>query len=314
MESGTRNTPLIMLVDDQEWTSRSIESILRPRGHAVVKAYTGQQALDLVAKLDPDAILVDFHLPDLDGIDVARECRESPTVSPSTPILMMTNGDVTRAQRLEALGSGVWDILRHPVDPNELILRIGNFIQVKQSTDRIREEGLTDPQTGFYNARGLLRRMREISADSRRLERSVACLALGGDLFAQDPVDPAELEGPLRPDDRELMRALHAITRESDTVGRLPSGEFIVVALGTDETGAEQLFERLTGFIAERSEAARATPEGVLPLRLRAGSYAPPGGDTMPPAEEILLRATRALRRAQAEETEGPFRVRSYRA
>ena len=62
-------TPLVLLVDDQEWTSRSIESILRPKGHVVLKAYTGRQALDLVQKVSPDAMIVDFHLPDLDDLD-----------------------------------------------------------------------------------------------------------------------------------------------------------------------------------------------------------------------------------------------------
>lgn len=313
MDTGHRNTPLIMLVDDQEWTSRSIESVLRPRGHAVVRAYTGRQALDLVGKLDPDAILVDFHLPDVDGITVARECRKSSNISPATPILMMTNGNVSRTERLEALEAGVWDILRHPVDPSELVLRLGNFIDVKQSSDQMREDGLTDLQTGFYNANGLLRRMREISADSRRLDRTVACLALGGDLFQRAASIPGEFTGRLTDEDRWLTEALQAITRESDTVARLDSGEFIVVAPGANESGAEQLFERLTTFIEEESNRARVEGRSV-PSKILAGSYAPTDGETMPPPEEILLRATLALRRAQADDTSGPFAVRSYRA
>lgn len=312
MESAV-HTPLIMLVDDQEWTSRSIESILRPKGHAVVRAYTGQQALDLVVKVNPDAILVDFHLPDVDGIEVVRECRESPTVSAATPILMLAGRDVSRAERLAALRAGVWDVLHHPVDPGELVLRLGNFVEVKQSTDRIREQGLTDLETGFYNARGLLRRTREISADSRRLDRRVACLALGGDLFERMSAAPTEGEERLSPEDRGLMEALRVITRESDTVGRLPSGEFIVVAPGADEEWAQHMIDRLTRFIDGEARRNR-TAGGRFPSKLRAGSYASAGGEPVPPAEEILLRATRALRRAQADEGDGPFRVRSYRA
>ena len=99
-------TPLVLLVDDQEWTSRSIESILRPKGHVVLKAYTGQQALDLVQKVSPDALIVDVHLPDIDGIDLVRQLRESPTIRSMTPILMITADSVGRAERLEALAAG----------------------------------------------------------------------------------------------------------------------------------------------------------------------------------------------------------------
>src|SRR5688572_13633034 len=149
-------TPLVLLVDDQEWTSRSIESILRPKGHVVLKAYTGQQALDLVQKVSPDALIVDVHLPDIDGIDLVRRLRASPTIQSMTPVLMITGGSVGRAERLEALGAGAWDILTHPVDPNELILRMETFVRAKQDSDKLRDEGLTDPGTGFYNTRGIL--------------------------------------------------------------------------------------------------------------------------------------------------------------
>src|SRR5690606_3902115 len=66
MDNAPDFTPLVLLIDDQEWTSRSIESILRPKGHVVLKAYTGQQALELVTKVNPDVVIVDVHLPDID--------------------------------------------------------------------------------------------------------------------------------------------------------------------------------------------------------------------------------------------------------
>ena len=161
-------TPLVLLVDDQEWTSRSIESILRPKGHVVLKAYTGEQALGLVGKVNPDALLVDIHLPDIDGIELVRRVREAEAIHPATPILMITGGAVDRPERLRALGAGAWDVLTHPVDPNELLLRLETFIRAKQDSDRIRDRGLTDPDSGLYNARGVLQRAKEISSDASR--------------------------------------------------------------------------------------------------------------------------------------------------
>jgi diguanylate cyclase (GGDEF)-like protein len=300
-------TPLVLLVDDQEWTSRSIESILRPKGHVVLKAYTGRQALDLVQKVSPDAMIVDFHLPDLGGIEVARELRRAPTVHSVTPLLMISASSVGRAERLEAFGAGAWDILRHPVDPGELVLRVETLVRAKQEADRIREEGLTDPGTGFYNARGLLRRAHEMSADAIRFERPLACVAFGPGWL--DRAVSAEAAQASDPFSEGIARALKSITRGSDTVGRLASGEFVVVAPGTDRDGAVRLADRVLRLVHETpGGAAGLTPEE---FRLRAGFYATAASEPVNP-EDLLFKATMALRRAQVDE--GGFPVRAYGA
>jgi diguanylate cyclase (GGDEF)-like protein len=303
-------TPLVLLVDDQEWTSRSVESILRPKGHVVLKAYTGRQAIDLVQKTSPDLVIVDYHLPDFDGIELARKLRSAPNVHLVTPLLMMSSSTLSRAARLEALGAGVWDILRHPVDPSELVLRVETFVAAKQEADRIRDESLMDPKTGFYNTRGLLRRAGELSADAVRFDRPIACIALGPELMAGLPNakhEPGELGSPV------VAGALRSVTRVCDTVGRLGPGEFVIVAPGTDQEGALRLADRV---LEALDEASRQTEPGdpiLDDLRLRAGFYAL-GGEREHPVvpEDLLTKATMALRRAQADE--GGFRVRSYEA
>ena len=305
MTNRTDLTPLVLLVDDQEWTSRSIESILRPKGHVVLKAYTGQQALDLVQKVSPDALIVDVHLPDIDGIDLVRQLKASPTIQSMTPILMITGGSVTRAERLEALGAGAWDILTHPVDPNELILRMETWVRAKQDADRIRDEGLTDPGTGFYNARGILRRAKEIGADAVRYDRPLTCIAFGPQSFGASDSDEALVELI----SQRVASALRSVTRISDTVGKLGPGEFIVVAPGTDQGGAVRLADR----VFEAIEAARGADliDPQLLRQVRAGVSATKGNEPATP-EDLLLRATVALRQAQADEKS--FRVRAYDA
>jgi len=305
MNSPAELTPLVLLVDDQEWTSRSIESILRPKGHVVLKAYTSQQAIDLVQKVSPDAIIVDYHLPDIDGIDLMARLKQSPTVPTSTPILMITSGAMGRAERLEALAAGAWDILTHPVDANELILRMDTFVRAKQEGDRIRDEGLTDMETGFYNARGILRRAKEIGADAVRFDRPVTCVAFG----------PQSLEGAHSADarlqqvSRRMAAALKAVTRLSDTIGRMGPGEFIVVAPGTNPDGAVRLADRVLQAIET------ADHQGDLDLeqlrQVRAGFCSVKGDEPTTP-EDLLLKATMALRRAQADDDS--FRIRAYEA
>ena len=303
MESPSALTPLILLIDDQEWTSRSMESILRPRGHVVLKAYTGQQAIDLVQKVNPDALIVDVNLPDIGGIEVVRRLRASPTIQSNTPVLMTTGGSVGRSERLEALGAGAWDVFTHPVDANEFIVRLETFIRAKQDADRVREGGLTDPDTGFYNARGIVRRAEEIGADAVRFHRPLTCVAFGPHSFGQE-VDDADAR--MRSIGEQVASALRSVTRLSDTIGRLGPGEFIVVAPGTDQDGAVRLADR----VLDAVERTGQLDPGQLGS-IRAGFCAIAGGDPTTP-EDLLYKATTALRMAQADD--GSFRVRAYEA
>ncbi|MDX1744369.1 MAG: response regulator [Halobacteriales archaeon] len=305
MDHPSDLTPLVLVVDDQEWKSRSIESILRAHGHVVLKATTGKQALDLVQKISPDAILVDQNLPDVLGIELVAELRTASTVQPMTPVLMITSDTVARADRLAALQAGAWDVLTHPVDPNELTVRMETFVRAKQAADGLRDEGLTDPGTGFYNVRGILRRAKELTADADRSGRSLACIAFGPDT----PNDEAGSETMAEAIGRSVASVLQSVTRVSDTIGRLGPGEFIIVAPGTGSDGAVRLADRI--FEAIESAALSGELEVEESKRIRAG-FVCAEGDELKTPDELLFRATSALRRAQAEN--GSFRVRAYDA
>lgn len=309
IERWTDVTPLILLVAETEAMSRTVESTLRPKGFIVLRAYSGQQALDLATKVSPDAVLIDMEKADPGVNDILRQLRASPTIYATTPMLLVTDAPMGRAGRLEALSAGAWDILTHPVDPNELILRLDTFVRAKHEADRVRDEGLTDPGTGLYNVRGILRRTREVSADAIRSDRPLTCVAIG----LTSPGVPHVTDSGRDSEDREslsdpMAEALRTVTRSSDTLGRLGPDEFIVIAPGTDRAGAVRLAERvLEGIVAEA--ARRPMAEGTD--RIRAGVY---GMDPSEPAapEDLLLRATLALRSAQ--EGNGTSRVRAYEA
>jgi len=312
MEQPNILTPLVLLVDDQEGTSRSVESILRPKGHVVLKAFTGEQALDLTSKVSPDAILVDIDLPDIDGVELIRRLKEAPTVHATTPIFSLSSASVGRVGRLEALGAGAWDVLTHPIDPNELILRLDTLVLAKQEADRVRDQGLTDPATGFYNVRGMLQRAKEISADAMRFDRPITCVAFGArppgaGADGSEAVDSTFAEEISRP----IAEALRAVTRICDTIGRLGPGEFVLVAPGTDETGALRLADRVLEAIeADGGREGYGISAETL-AHICAGLCVVPSTDATPP-EDLLLRATLALRKAQADDRS--FRVRAYEA
>jgi DNA-binding response OmpR family regulator len=152
------DTSLVLMVNDEEWATRAIESILKPEGYAVLMAYTGQQGLDLASKIRPDLILIDLRLPDLTGIDLCARMRRLPTVRASTPIVLYTAGPVDLQVRLDAFRAGAWGMLRHPINPQELLAQLRPFVAAKRDVDAALAASDLDPTTGFYNMQGLLRR------------------------------------------------------------------------------------------------------------------------------------------------------------
>jgi PleD family two-component response regulator len=284
--------PLVLLANDQEWSARSLESILGPQGFATVRAYTGRQAIELARRTQPDVIIVDDGLPDIAGIDVCQRILEDLELPSCTPLLVTTAGPASRAHRLEAHRAGAWEYLSLPVDADALILKLAVFVRAKREAERSREGGLLDSATGLYNVRGLARRAREIGAEAARRHAPLACVAI-----AAVPSSPND--GPdshdLRPGIAELLSDICRRTaRSSDAIGRLRGAQFGFVAPSTDDHGAIRLVERL-----RQSIESAAFQDGPVSHRfvVRGGYCAVPDfAQSSVDAVEMLLRAEVALR------------------
>lgn len=298
-------TPLVMLVDDQEWMSRSLESILSPEGFAVLKAYTGSQALSLAERVPPDAIILDRHLPDMNGVDVCRELRESGILRPSTPVFMLSAGPVNREDRVESLRAGAWELLRPPFDPEVLILQMRVFLGAKQEVDVTKEEGLIDLSTGLYNLKGLIKRLDELGSAAARYRRALACVAIGPDRNLLRTRDTSPENGiskarrkrdVLTPASAGLTETVRGVTRISDVVGRVSESDFIVVAPDTDERGASVLADRILSAL----ESQNPSGDSVLGGGFLAGYYAVNDAKAESPAPaDVLTRAKLALLQSQ---------------
>jgi diguanylate cyclase (GGDEF)-like protein len=281
--------PIVLLIEDQEWTARSLESILGPNGCAVFKAYTGHQGLDILRRVIPDLILVDCHLPDMTGTQVLRQLKEIPTVWPSTPRVLISTNPVSRADRMSVLEEGAWDVLTPPFHPSELTLRFNTWIEAKRDVDRARDQGMVDPLTGLYNFNGLLRRIDELVSDASRNERFISFVAVGLPSSSAPGTDKDEERVT-----RMVGQALGKVTRLSDAVARVGPAEFVVVAPGTDQTGASVLADRLLESVISEQ------------LSLRAGVFSARGAKKDPVTPlDLLNRVTEALRRAQSS-PDGP--------
>ncbi|HEY7614610.1 MAG TPA: response regulator [Gemmatimonadales bacterium] len=300
------NAPLVLIANDQEWSARSLESILGPSGFAVVRAYTGQQALERARTSQPDLIILDAQMPDMHGFEVCRTLRSDPRFSATTPIVITTSGPSGRTQRLEAYRAGAWEFLGQPLDGEALLLKLNTFLQSKREVDGLREENLLDPGTGLYNMRGLSRRAREIGAEAFRRRDPVACVVFAPDVDngqAEEPEDEAR-----RMSDQVALLFRQA-GRASDAIGRLGMSEYGVIAPATGPEAAVRLAKRLGGAVESSPIPVRG---GERTLKLKAGYCAVADfAESSVDAVELLLRATTALRDLKREGPSGE-RIRAF--
>ncbi len=295
-EQGTRShPPLVVIANSQEWHTRSLESILGPHGYAVLRAYTGRQAVDRVLTSQPDAIILDTDLPDVDGLEVCRTLRSDPRVSPSTPILVTSPGHPSRQKRLAALRAGAWDYLGSTLDGEELPLRLDAYVRAKADADRAREESLLDQLTGLYNIRGLARRARELGSQAFRHREPFACVVVAPVVDHGEGHDDAALEAALASAVERIARALRETGRVSDAIGRLGPTEFAVIAQGTDSQGAVRLANRL-------QRSLESAMEQGPKVRVCAGYDAVADYHEAPiEPSDMLIRATMAMRLSRAD-------------
>ncbi|MBI4421407.1 MAG: response regulator [Gemmatimonadetes bacterium] len=290
-----------LIVGNQEPMLRLLRSALEQRGYAVSVASNAGEGLAQAREDALDLILVDAQVSDMEAPEFCRALRADPAVSPVTPILVVTDGEVPRSRRLELLRAGAWDCLggeRGHLDLEELMLKADAYVRAKLDSDRAWSEGLIDPVTGLYNRQGLVRRARELGAQAFRHHDALACVALSLEL---EPTEPHGLppEDVLRPAVMQCGKALQSTGRPSDPVGRLAVTEFAVLAPATDATGAAKMAERLCRALRG---AAQQTNLPRAARRVTAGyeAVANLGYSPMDPME-LLARATAALRTARAD-------------
>lgn len=112
----------ILVVDDDLDTLRLVGLMLERQGYTIVAATTGQQALLLAKSEKPALVVLDLMMPDIDGIQVARQLRADPETQHIFIIMFTARGQME--DKLEGFDAGADDYLTKPVQPRELIAHI----------------------------------------------------------------------------------------------------------------------------------------------------------------------------------------------
>lgn len=113
------NAPHILVIDDEPQIQRAIRTILSEKGFTVTTASRGEEGLTLAAAREPDIVILDLGLPDMDGVEVCTHLREWT----QCPIIILSVRDSER-DKVEALDKGADDYLTKPFGVEELLARV----------------------------------------------------------------------------------------------------------------------------------------------------------------------------------------------
>ena len=121
----------VLLIDDDVELGRIVETVLRPIETTVYQVYSGKEGLKKAYELQPDMIILDIMMPEMDGFDTCARIREFTTI----PILMLTarsnENDMIRGFNL-----GVDDFVRKPFNKNEFEVRVRALLRRSETTNR----------------------------------------------------------------------------------------------------------------------------------------------------------------------------------
>jgi PleD family two-component response regulator len=288
------------------WLSQALANLVKARGYRVHFVMTGRELLEQAPAVQPDVVVLDADLPDLDSVAVCRTLRHN-RAPWDMPVIMITTTPATKQQRLAALEAGAWDYLSVLLNPEELTMKVDAMAHLKLEIERTLQETAVDPASGLYTRRGLDRRARELTADAVRRHAPLACVVLGIGVDPKGAAEGAQAAG-LTAAAAYAGQVLGASGRKSDCVGSLGQGEFAVLAPATAPEGAQRMARRLARVI----ETAGPRPADVLPLRVHAGYdvVRDPQHSPLEPAS-LLEHARAALHLARAGSGE---RIRAYQA
>lgn len=295
---------LVLVVDDAPQNLKVLGNILDEAGYGVTFATDGEQALERIRDSHCDLVLLDLMMPGMNGLEVCKTFRNNPDY-PDPPVIFIT---ASRAENhiLQAFDIGAVDYITKPFNRPELLARVNTHLQLKHTTDRLRQttqelrEALAsverlarvDALTNVLNRRSLLEVIHQELNRSRRYVLPFSLLMLDLDRFKQVNDTYGHAAG-----DRALcatVERIQQIIRTVDSIGRYGGEEFVVVLPQTPLKKAVDAAERIRFAIAKKPIC---TDTGSFSLTASLGitTYSPQDKEV----DELLKRADKALYQAK---------------
>lgn len=286
--------PRVLLVDDDDAILAVCEHILSEVGISCHTLPHAENILDVISVFRPDLLIIDRHMPDFSGLEVAAAIRQQPAYT-NLPLIFLTRDDNLES-RIEAIKAGGDGYVTKPVDMEYLIALVRQrILRSRQLQSMISRDGLT----GLLNHAAFYKRLEVEIAQAHRGSVPLSVMLLDLDHFKKvndtwgHPAGDAVLQS--------LARLLRQRLRSGDLCGRLGGEEFAILLTSTKGADALRVGNELLD--AFRDIVHHSGSE-TFTLTFSAG-VAELAPDIA--ADQILASADRAL---YAAKREGRARIR----
>ncbi len=278
----TEQVKKILIVDDQSATLRMTDHILKSQ-YKTFCASSGEEALSVCEKENPDMILTDLHLPDIAGPDLlSAVCGKT---EHRIPVLFMTE-DADECAELKGHESGASEFIRKPFRADLLLQRIDRILKDAERIEDLRRAAATDPVTGLYNK------------TSSRIEIGKLVKDIPGVLLLAD-LDHLKMVNELCGEDmgdKLLIRfseIIRSAVRQTDILGRFGGDVFIAFCRYISD---ENVIAEKTEYINEEMQKAAKELLGEdvdIPLGVSVGAVLAPDDGIV--FEELYKKADATL-------------------
>jgi two-component system cell cycle response regulator len=289
---------IILLAEDSAFYRRMIAKHLHEWGFDFVDARDGKEAWKVLVQQDgPKLALLDWVLPEIEGIEICRRLRSRPEGAPYTYTVLLT-AKSQKQEMLEAMDAGADDFLAKPFDPAELKARLlagKRIVELQQklvsTNDALHFAASHDFLTRVWNRGEILAFLRREMVRSRRSTTPLGVILVDVDNFKQINDKLGHQAG-----DRvlvELARQFSKNLREYDGVGRYGGEEFLLILPGCDLAITTRRANEIRVLISNEPVVSDSTTTSIT---VSMGVALAESGETV---DSLLHRADTALYQAK---------------
>ena len=136
-EQKSQGVADILIVDDTPANLQFLAAMFKMKGYKTRAALNGELALLAIKNQPPDLILLDVHMPDIDGIEVCKRIKADPTIA-DIPVIFVS-GEHEELNKIKAFSSGGVDYITRPFRIDEVISRVSTHLDLRRQREQLRE-------------------------------------------------------------------------------------------------------------------------------------------------------------------------------
>jgi len=244
----------ILIVDDIAQNLQVLGQVLSQEGYRVAVATNGLQALEVAQKVNPDLILLDVMMPEMDGYEACRKLKEIPEMS-HVPIIFLTARNSTE-DVVTGFEAGAVDFISKPFINVELLARVRTQVRInnlmkelEEKNRQLEDKAIHDQLTGLYNHGYMFERLSHSQQVSWRYNKPLSVIMFDLDHFKSVNDTWGHQAGDLVL--AKVAGVIKDTVRQADLAGRYGGEEFMIICPETSLENAFHLADRIRIGISE---------------------------------------------------------------